>query len=184
MPFWNIFLIILLAIFILFSIFFFIFSFLNIFSLLFGAPFVKSKKNARKEMLKVARIQKGDIIFDLGSGDGTLLIEAVKNYNFKKAYGIEINPILVLISKIKIIFKGLQNKIEIKQGDFLKEDLNKATIILVYLWPKVQRKLEKKFKKELKPGTQIVSNAFPFQNLPLKKEIRLSNRFFIRRYII
>lgn len=135
-------------------------------------------------MLKIARIKNEDIIFDLGSGDGTLLIEAAKNYNFKKAYGIEINPVLVLISKIKIKLAGFQNKIEIKQGNFFKEDLNKATIILVYLWPRAQAKLEKKFKKELKPETKIISNTFPFQGLPLKEEIRLSNYLFVRKYII
>ena len=184
----NHFLLFLIIILFFLSILYLLFLLLNIASLLYGAPYVKSRKKAREEMLEIAQIKKDDIVFDLGSGDGTLLIEAARKYDFKEAYGIEINPFLVLISKIKIILSGTQHKIKIKQGNFLKEDLNKATIIFTYLLPAIQAKLGEKFQRELRPGTRIISNAFPFPNLFLKKKIQCPSfgkiKKYIREYII
>lgn len=168
-------------------LFFLIFNLLSLFS---GAPYVKSKKRAREEMLKIAQVNTEEIIFDLGSGDGTLLIEAARRYEFKKAYGIEVNPILVFISKIRIRRLGLQNKIEVIRGNFLRENLSQATLIFTYLLPAIQRKLGTKLKRELKPGTRIISNAFTFPNLSLVKKIQYAelnskrDKRYIREYII
>jgi len=188
MAFLNSFLLFVLGIFVIFSLLFLIFLCFNVISLFFGAPYVKSKKKAMEEMLKIAQIKKDDVIFDLGSGDGALLIKAAKKYRFKEAWGVEINPILALLSKIKIILSGTQGKIKIKQGNFLKEYLKEATIIFTYLLPGIQVKLEKKFQKELRPGTRIISNSFPFPNLILKQKIQCSGlgkmKTYIREYTI
>ena len=184
----NNFFLFLLGLFAIFSLIFLIFLCFNIISLLFGAPYVKSKKKAIGEMLKIAQIKEDDVIFDLGSGDGTLLIKAVKEYRFKKAYGIEINPVLVIWSKIKIRLAGVQEKIKIRQGNFLREDFKKATLIFTYLLPNIQTKLERKFQKELAPGTRIIANTFPFPGLILKKKTPYSSlgekKIYIREYII
>jgi len=188
MSFLNYFILFLLGTFIVFSILFLLFLTFNVISLFSGAPYVKSKRKTRREMLRIARIKKDDVVFDLGSGDGTLLIEAVKGYNLKEAYGIEINPLLVLISRIKILLSGVQSKIKIKQGNFLKQDLSQATVIFSYLLPSIQVKLERKFKKELRPDTRIISNAFLFPNLSLRQKVCYpgSNKIkeCIREYII
>jgi len=183
MPFLNSFLLILLGGFIFFSVLFLLFLISNTISLFFGAPYVKSKKKVRERMLKIARIKENDIIFDLGSGDATLLIEAAKRYDFKRACGIEINPFLVFISKIKIMISGTKDKVEIKQNNFLIEDLSRATIIFSYLLPGIQIKLGEKFKKQLRPGTRIISYAFPFPSLTLRRKIQCSGFGKIKKYI-
>ena len=160
----------------------------NIVSMFFGAPYVKSKKKARMEMLKIAKIDREDILFELGSGDGTLLLEAAKLYEFKRAYGIEINPLFFIISKIRVLFSSSKDKVEIRYGNFLNQDLTKSNVIFTYLFPGVQLKLVEKFKRELRPGTRIISNDFTFPGLSLRQKVFYSQtgkfKEYIREYII
>ncbi|MCK4520306.1 class I SAM-dependent methyltransferase [Candidatus Parcubacteria bacterium] len=150
-------------------------------SMIFGAPFMPSPTEKVKRMLELASPRSGEILYDLGSGNGKILFEAVKQYKVR-AIGVEINPVLVWLSRRKIKKLGLEDKIKIYQGNFFKKNLSDADIILTYLWQPTMGPLEKKLLSELKPGTRLVSLAFTFDNIPFVKSD--SEYSFIRLYQI
>ncbi len=120
------------------------------------APWWRTNRKKAREICKLAEITKSDLVYDLGCGDGTFLITAAKEFD-AKGIGIEIDPLRVWIAKVRVWFNNLLNKVEIRQGDFFKTDLSKATVVVVYLVPKALEKLLPKFKKELKKGTKVIS---------------------------
>ncbi len=124
-----------------------------------GAPYVRSPKKYVKTMIELAEIKPGELIIDLGSGDGTIVIEAARKG--ARAVGIEINPFLVLWSRYRIKKLGLKEQAQIVKGNFFKYSLVDADVILFYLLPKIMNRLKEKFSRELKPGTRIISYAFP-----------------------
>lgn len=136
--------------------------------IIFGAPFVPASLKKVEKMLRLADPKPGEILYDLGSGDGRALIEAAQRYNIQ-AVGIEINPVLVWLSSRKVRKLGLEDKIKIKQGNFFNMDFSDADIILTYLLQPTMGILEKKFLSELKPGTRLVSLAFTLDNIPFVK---------------
>lgn len=127
----------------------------------YGAPYVKSKKEKIAVMLKLAAIRPGEQVIDLGSGDGTLVIEAARLE--AEATGVEINPFLVWYSRWRIKRAGLKNRAAIVRGDFREFPLSDADVIFIYLWPSTIEKLKEKLSQELKPGSRIVSNGFPIK---------------------
>ncbi|OGH38217.1 MAG: hypothetical protein A3B44_00830 [Candidatus Levybacteria bacterium RIFCSPLOWO2_01_FULL_38_21] len=129
-------------------------------------------------MCKLAGISKKDIVYDLGSGDGTFLITAAKEFDVK-GMGIEIEPTRYFISKIRIILNNLSPKVMIKRKNFFDENLSEATVVVVYLVPKTLDLLLPKFEKELRKGTRIVSYKY---QLNLKSQIsNLKNNLFLYR---
>ncbi|MEM5833557.1 MAG: SAM-dependent methyltransferase [Candidatus Aenigmatarchaeota archaeon] len=139
-------------------------------------------KNTIRKMLKLAKVNRKDVLYDLGSGDGRVLRIAVKEFKVKKAIGIEKSLILFLISKILNKISKLEDKIEVKWKDFFKEDLSKATVITLYLNFGVMKKLEEKIIKECK-NVRIVSAAHKFPNLKYKKKIK-TGHFYCYLYEI
>jgi len=113
----------------------------------------------------LAKVKKGDIIYDLGCGDGTALIIAAKEFG-ATGVGIEIDPLRVWVSRIKIFANGLANKLEIRRKSFWDQDISEATVIFMYLIPKTLIKLRPKLLKELKPGTRVVTFVYQI-DLPL-----------------
>lgn len=108
-------------------------------------------------MIEMADLKEGEIVYDLGCGDGRLLIEAEKKQNVE-ARGFEIAPIPFLIANIK---KWTANaKIKLNFSNFLKADLCDADVIFCYLGPDIMASLYQKIKKECKKGTRIISNTF------------------------
>lgn len=130
-------------------------------SAVIGAGFEPTSKNLVTKMLKMAEIGPNDVLYDLGSGDGRIVIEAVKNYG-ASAVGIEADPIRVLWSRIFLFFNGIQDKSKIKWGNFFKEDIIEATAVTLFLGGKTNQKLKEKLAKELKPGTVVVSYIWTF----------------------
>lgn len=125
---------------------------------LMGTPFVKSKKEKIKTMLELAEVKPGETIFDLGSGDGTILIEAARLG--AKTVGLEINQFLVWFSKWRVKKLGLGKNIKIIRADFRNHPLAEADVVFLYLWPSTLEKLRAKLVEELKPGTRVISNGF------------------------
>lgn len=130
-------------------------------SAVIGAGFEPTSKNLVTKMLEMAEIGPNDVLYDLGSGDGRIVIEAVKNYG-ASAVGIEADPIRVLWSRIFLFFNGIQDKSKIKWGNFFKEDIIEATAVTLFLGGKTNQKLKEKLAKELKPGTVVVSYIWTF----------------------
>lgn len=124
-----------------------------------GAPYVRSSRKKIAAMIDAAAIQPGETIFDLGSGDGTLLLEAGRRG--AKGVGFDINPFLVWYSRMRAKFSGLEGRIEIFRKDFRTSCLKDADVVFLYLWPETLEKLQAKLVSELKPGARVISNAFP-----------------------
>ena len=143
------------------------------------APWWRTKREVAIAAFELANISSKDIVYELGSGEGTALVIASKRFG-AKGVGIEIDPIRFLLSKLTIYRKGLAHNIKIIRGDIFKIDLSQATVIYVYLVPKTLDKLIPKFKKELNKGTKIISYKYEMK-LSLKK---IDKETELRLYII
>jgi predicted RNA methylase len=131
------------------------------------SPWWRTNTRIAKIMCRLAKINKKDFIYDLGSGDGQALLTASKLG--AKGVGVEIDPFRVLISKVVFLLNGKSDKIKIVRKNFFDVDLSRATVIFAYLVPKTLAKLKPKFLKELKPGTRIVTFVYKI-DLPLIAE--------------
>lgn len=129
------------------------------------SPWWRTDHNVALVQCKLAKITKKDVIYDLGCGDGTLLITAAEEYG-ARGVGIEIDPSRVWIAKFRIWLKKLGNKITIERKDFFPMDISGATVVVMYLIPKTLGRLKPKLLKELKPGTRVVTFVYKM-DLPL-----------------
>jgi SAM-dependent methyltransferase len=110
-------------------------------------------------MLKLARVRPGDIVYDLGSGDGRILILAAQKYG-ARGVGVELDPRLVEISRQVAREGEVAQRVTFIEGDLFTADISEATVVTLYLSPSVNRELEPKLRRELQPGTRIVSHQF------------------------
>lgn len=131
------------------------------------APWWRTGDDKAREILKFAKVTKEDVVYELGSGEGRVLIMAAKEFG-AKGVGIEIDPLRAFISKILLMANGVSSKVKIIRGNFFEKDLSQASVVFVYLVPKTLNRLKPKFFKELKPGTRIVSYRYEM-DLPLKE---------------
>ncbi len=129
-----------------------------------AAPWVPLRKRDIKRMLALADLRSGQIMYDLGCGDGRLLIAAYKQYN-ARPIGFEISVFPYLIAKIKIFFLGLGSKVTVKYQNFYNYNLADADAVTMFLMPKAFKKLKPKLLAELKPGCRIVSYTFKIPDL-------------------
>ncbi|MFL5342037.1 MAG: TIGR03000 domain-containing protein [Gemmataceae bacterium] len=130
--------------------------------------FVVTPEAVVDEMLKLAKVKVGDVVYDLGCGDGRIVIAAVKRFGAKKGVGIDIDPARIKESQENAKKQGIESKVEFKLGDILaltEKDLADATVVTMFLSPKVNNKLTPMLKK-LKPGTRIVSHDFGITEWP------------------
>jgi precorrin-6B methylase 2 len=134
---------------------------------------VPTKVEMAHEMLAIAKVVPGDIVYDLGSGDGVIPIEAAKKYKVR-AVGIEYNRDLVELSKRNAERAKVVDLVELKQGDIFVEDFSKATVLTLYLGNNLNLKLMPKILK-MKPGTRVVSNTFHIESWVADQEIKISN---------
>ena len=139
---------------------------------IYGAPYVPIKKRHVKSLLSWAGLSAGDIFYDLGCGDGRLLISAVKDFGVKRAIGYEVALWPYLEAKFARWFSGAGSRIKIIRGNFFKADLHGATFVYVYLFPKLVDRLASKMAGELLAGTKILCPSFPI-DLVVHPEFRL-----------
>ena len=125
------------------------------------AVFIPLPQATIDNMLQMAEIRPDDVLFDLGSGDGRIVITAAKRYGIRSV-GIEKSRILASLSRRAIRKNSLEDKIRIVNADFFRHDLSEATVVTVYLFPKINERLEPKLRKELKEGTRILSADHTF----------------------
>lgn len=118
------------------------------------APFAPLDPEVVDEIMNIARVGKKDIFYDLGSGDGRVVVAAA--LRGAKAKGIELDRVRVMYSRLWIRMLRLGKKAKIIHGDFFKANISDATVVCVYLLPRTQEKLQKKLKKDLKKGTKVV----------------------------
>ena len=131
------------------------------------------------EMLRMAGVRKGDVLYDLGSGDGRIPIAAAKKFGVR-ATGIDIDPALVLQAQQNASNAGVGGLVEFRQEDLFKTDFRDATVVMLYLQPHLNLKLRPRLWAELKPGTRVVSHQFDMGDwLPEKKWERNGHALFL-----
>ncbi len=158
-----IFILVLLLILILFIFF--------IFPWFFGAPYDVTREKALKNIIKLTKPQANDLIAELGSGDGRVCIELALQNKKTKIHGYEINPFLVMISRRKIRKLNLQKQIKIYWKNFWKVNLAKYNKIVFFQFSTITKRLEKKFNKELKKNTKVISHNWKLPNWKAKKQL-------------
>ncbi|MBK5113520.1 MAG: methyltransferase domain-containing protein [Candidatus Heimdallarchaeota archaeon] len=131
-----------------------------------GAPWSPTSKEKILKILTMASIKPNEIVYDLGCGDGRVLIMAAKHFN-ARAIGIEIDPIRFLWCKFRIRLLGLGDKVQVIYGDFFSKNLSNADIIICYLLQNTNDKLQAKLQAELHPQAKVISNKFVFSDLHL-----------------
>ncbi len=124
-----------------------------------AAPWVPLRKKDVIRALALAHLNRGEVLYDLGSGDGRIIIAAGRDYGVS-ATGYEIAFLPYIYSYVKIILVGLRGKVRVKCKNFFKENLSDADVIVSFLLPKAMIKLKEKYTSELRPGTRIISCAW------------------------
>lgn len=137
-------------------------------------PFVPTPQEVVDKMIELAGVKKGDVVYDLGSGDGRIVITAAKKG--ARAVGFDVDGDLVKESRENIRKAGLEQLAEIKQQDILTVDLSPATVVTMYLLPDVNLKLKPNLLKQLKPGSRVVSHAFDMGDWKPDKTERVNGR--------
>jgi ubiquinone/menaquinone biosynthesis C-methylase UbiE len=123
------------------------------------APFVPTIDEIAEAILKMAKVTKDDVVYDLGCGDGRVVIMAAKKFG-ARGVGVDIDPERIRESKENARKAGVSDRVKFIQQDLFKTDISKATVVTLYLLPEVNLRLRPKLLKELKPGTRVVSNSF------------------------
>ena len=137
-------------------------------------PYVPSTEAAVKEMLKLARIQKSDVLYDLGCGDGRIVIAAAKAHGIR-GVGIDIDPQRIKEARENARVAGVESLVRFQEKDLFQADFREATVVTLFLLPSVNMKLRPKLLADLKPGTRVVSNTFDLGDWKAEKEVNLNN---------
>jgi len=140
------------------------------------SPWWRTDNKRARLICKLAKVNDKDVVYDLGSGDGALLITAAKEYG-ARAVGVEIDPLRVIISRLVVLFAGQSGKVKIVRENFFGADINDATVVFMYLIPKTLARMKPKLLKELKPGTKIVTFVYKI-DLPIIEE-DLKNEIYL-----
>ena len=137
-------------------------------------PYVPTTEEAVQAMLKLAGVKKTDVVYDLGCGDGRIVIAAAKTYG-AHGVGIDINPERIEEAKANAKNAGVENLVRFEENDLFAANFKDATVVTLFLLPQVNLKLRPRLLAELKPGTRVVSNTFDMGDWKPDKEINLSD---------
>jgi len=123
-------------------------------------PFVPSTPAVIERMLELAQVKPGDLIYDIGSGDGAIIIYAAKKYGVK-GVGIEIDQELVERARNRAHIENVAHLVEFRAQDAFTVDISPATVVTLYMLPDFNAKLRPIMDRQLKPGTRVVSHDYP-----------------------
>jgi ribosomal protein L11 methylase PrmA len=137
--------------------------------------FVPTPQEVVEDMLRLADVRKGDILYDLGSGDGRIAITAAKKYGIR-AVGIDIDPERIREANENAKKAGVGDLVQFRQQDLFKADFREATVVTLYLLPDLNVKLRPRLWNELKPGTRIVSHQFEMGAWKPEKKLESNGR--------
>lgn len=125
-------------------------------------PFVRSTPEVIDRMLEMAQVTAGDLIYDIGSGDGAILIRAAKKYGVR-GVGIEIDEDLVLKARNNAFRDKVEHLVEFRNQDAFTVDVSPATVVTIYMLPEFNAKLRPILERQLKPSTRVVSHDYPIE---------------------
>lgn len=135
-------------------------------------PYVPTPQKVVARMLEVANVSEDDVVYDLGSGDGRIVITAAKQFG-ARGVGVEIDPQLVEKARANAREAGVADRVEFRQGDMFKTDLSDATVVTLYLFPEINIKLRPKLFTELDPGDRVVSHDFDMDEWEPKRVVEM-----------
>lgn len=133
-------------------------------------PFVPTSQELVVEMLKLANVNKNDVVYDLGCGDGRIVVTAAKQYG-AHAVGVDINPERIKEATENARKADVTDKVKFVEGDLFTAEIRPATVVTLYLLPNVNLKLRPRLLAELKPGTRVVSHSFDMDDWKPDKEV-------------
>ena len=137
--------------------------------------FVPTPQEVVDEMLRLADVKPGDVLYDLGSGDGRIPVTAAKRFGVR-AVGIDIDPQRIREANENARRNGVTDLVKFRNENLFKADFREATVVTLYLLPDLNEKLRPKLWAELKPGTRIVSHQFEMGAWQPEKKIELNGR--------
>lgn len=132
-------------------------------------PYIPTTETAVKAMLELAEVKSSDIVYDLGCGDGRIVIAAAKGYG-ARGVGIDIDPVRVREAKKNARQAGVESRVEFREQDLFQANFRQATVVTLFLLPAINQRLFPQL-QGLKPGTRIVSNTFEIGNWKPVREI-------------
>jgi precorrin-6B methylase 2 len=132
-------------------------------------PYVPTTEEAVRAMLKLAEVKKADIVYDLGCGDGRIVIAAAKTYG-ARGVGIDIDPDRIQEARENAKKAGVENLVRFEENDLFQANFREATVVTLFLLPSINLKLRPKLLEDLKPGTRVVSNTFDMGTWRPEKE--------------
>jgi SAM-dependent methyltransferase len=135
-------------------------------------PYVPTTEAAVKAMLKLAGVTKDDVVYDLGCGDGRIVIAAAKEYG-AKGVGIDINPQRIKEANENAAKAGVEKLVRFEENDLFEASISEATVVTMFLLSNINLKLKPKLLKDLKPGTRLVSNTFDMGEWKAEREVEV-----------
>jgi SAM-dependent methyltransferase len=142
-------------------------------------PYVPTPNPVVDGMLKLAGVTAADTVYDLGCGDGRIVISAAKDYG-AKGVGIDINPERIQEARDNAKKANVEDKVRFEENDLFKADITKASVVTLYLLPDVNQRLRPKLLKDLKPGSRIVSHSFDMGDWkPQREEVVDGRRLYL-----
>jgi len=139
------------------------------------APHVPSSEEAVRKMLELAELKNGEQLYDLGSGDGRIIIMAAKEFG-ARAVGVELREDLVQHTRKKIEELGLMDMVRVVHGDLMQVNIEPADVVTLYLTTSANEKVAPKLQKELRPGARVVSFCFKMPGWEPTKTMDLDTR--------
>jgi precorrin-6B methylase 2 len=136
-------------------------------------PYVPTKERVLEEMLKMVSIKPNDVLYDLGCGDGRIVIQAARKFGIR-GVGIDIDPERIREANDNARKAGVTDKVKFVEGDLFDADIKEATVVTLYLLPAVNLRLRPKLLSDLKPGTRIVSHNYDMGDWQPLKTSRLT----------
>ena len=135
-------------------------------------PYVPTKQTVVDAMLELAKVSKNDVVYDLGCGDGRIVVTAAKKYG-ATGTGIDSDPARIKEANENARVSKVSDKVRFTEADLFNTDFSKASVVTLYLLPSVNLKLRPQLLKQLKPGTRIVSHAFDMGDWKPEKMIKV-----------
>ncbi len=138
-------------------------------------PYVPTPPGVVEGMLKLADVKKGELVVDLGCGDGRIVVAAAKDFG-ARGIGYDLNPERIKEAKENAAKAGVADRVQFIEKNLFDADIHAANVVTLYLLPSVNEKLKPRLQTELKPGTRVVSHAFDMGNWKPDKEIVVDGR--------
>jgi len=148
---------------------------LNAQHIVLDVPYVPTPQNVVDGMLELADVKKGEVVYDLGCGDGRIVITAAKKFG-ATGIGVDLNPERIKEANANAVEANVEDKVKFYEGNLSDFDFSKADVLTLYLLPDVNLTLKPKIQEEMKPGSRVVSHAFSMGDWEPDQEITVDGR--------